>query len=261
MHPNYWKFKNRNVQTFRFVYQDTNDPNHGPVWKSQSFLLSGICTVILWLWQDYYRKGNWRKSFAARLGKGFQLGILNRAPSKKGCSYLCIRMTSNWLDRNKTLIQCGKYSTKKLIRGNQHLSWITNTWAALNDNVKQAKILWTITESCLIREFPVEGVWENWKLRYSEDFVFLLGLMIKKVVRRNVWRYCDLANKTTQQLNKVSVPCIDDLHLKKKEIKFVGELSQVCSRIVLKYWNLVRIGRSDILWSMEKLTRSITKWT
>ena len=42
------KFQNRNVQTFGFVYHDTNGQNHGPVWKTQSFLLSGICMVILW---------------------------------------------------------------------------------------------------------------------------------------------------------------------------------------------------------------------
>ena len=42
------KFPNRNVQTFGFVYHDTNGQNHGPVWKTQSFLLSGICMVILW---------------------------------------------------------------------------------------------------------------------------------------------------------------------------------------------------------------------
>ena len=38
-----------------------NGPNHGPVWKIQSFLLSEICMVILW--QDCYGKGNLRKSF------------------------------------------------------------------------------------------------------------------------------------------------------------------------------------------------------
>ena len=54
------KFQNRIVQTFGFVYHDTNGQNHGPVWKTQSFLLSEICTVILW--QDYYGKGNLRKS-------------------------------------------------------------------------------------------------------------------------------------------------------------------------------------------------------
>ena len=55
------KFQNRSVQTFGFVYHDTNSQNHGPVWKTQSFLLSGICTVILE--QDCYGKGNLRKSY------------------------------------------------------------------------------------------------------------------------------------------------------------------------------------------------------
>ena len=36
-------------------------PKSCPVWKTQSFLLKGICTVILW--QDYYRKGNLRKFY------------------------------------------------------------------------------------------------------------------------------------------------------------------------------------------------------
>ena len=41
----------------------------------------------------------------------------------------------------------------------------------------------------------------------------------KKYVERN----CELANRTTQQLYKVSTPCIDDLHLKEEEMKSVGE--------------------------------------
>ena len=44
-------------------------------------------------------------------------------------------------------------------------------------------------------------------------------------------------------------------------MKSVGELSQVCSQIVLKCLYLARIGRSDILWSVNKLAQSITKWT
>ena len=42
-------------------------------------------------------------------------------------------------------------------------------------------------------------------------------------------RYCELANKTTQQLYKVSVPCIDDHHFKEEDMKSVRELLQVCS--------------------------------
>ena len=41
----------------------------------------------------------------------------------------------------------------------------------------------------------------------------------------------------------------------------LGELSKVCSQIVLKWFFLARIGRPDILWSVNKLARSITKWT
>ena len=44
-------------------------------------------------------------------------------------------------------------------------------------------------------------------------------------------------------------------------MKFVGELSQVCSQMVPKCLYLARIGRPDILWSVNKLARSITKWT
>ena len=79
---------------------------------------------------------------------------------------------------------------------------------------------------------------------------------------RNVWNdICELANRTTQQLCKVSTPCIDDHHFKEEEMKSVGELSHVCSHIVLKCLYLARIGRPDILWSVNKLARSITKWT
>ena len=52
--------------------------------------------------------------------------------------------------------------------------------------------------------------------------------------KKCVERYCKLSNKTTQQLYKVSTPCIDDHHFKEEETKSVGTLSQVCSQIVLK---------------------------
>ena len=79
--------------------------------------------------------------------------------------------------------------------------------------------------------------------------------------KKCVERYCELANRTTQQLYKVSTPCIDDHHFKEEEMKSVGELSKVCSQIVLKCLYLARIGRPDILCSVNKLARSITKWT
>ena len=70
--------------------------------------------------------------------------------------------------------------------------------------------------------------------------------------KKCVERYCELANRTTQQLYKVSTPCLDDHHFKVEELKSAGELSNICSQIVLKCFFLARIGRPDILWSVNK---------
>ena len=81
-------------------------------------------------------------------------------------------------------------------------------------------------------------------------------------MQRNVWN--DIVRWRTKRLNKlykVSTPCIDDNHFKEEELKSVGELSKVCSQIVLNCLFLARICRPDILCSVNKLARSITKWT
>ena len=173
-------------------------------------------------------------------------------------SYLCMWMTSNWLERNKILIRCGKYSTKKSIWENQYLSWIMYIWGALKDHVKQAKILWAITDACLNPEFPRVELknFHTPRIFGISSWSFDMEGHAKKCVER----YCELANKTTQQLYKVSTPRIDDHHFK-EELKPVGELSKVCSQIVLKCLYLARIGRPDILWSVNKLARTVTKWT
>ena len=73
--------------------------------------------------------------------------------------------------------------------------------------------------------------------------------------------YCELANKKVEQLYKVSNPCLDDHQIKKEELESVGELSEVCSQMVLTCLYLARIGRPDILWSVNKLARSVITWT
>ena len=102
----------------------------------------------------------------------------------------------------------------------------------------------------------------NWKLPYSENLRnSSWSCDMEGHAKKCVERYCELANKTTQQLYKVSSPCIDDHHFKERELKSVGDLSKENSQIVLKCWYMARIGRPDILWSANKLARSITKWT
>ena len=61
--------------------------------------------------------------------------------------------------------------------------------------------------------------------------------------KKCVERYCELTNRTTEQLYKVPTPCIDDHNFKDEELKSVGELfSEVCSQVVLKCLYLARIG-------------------
>ena len=55
---------------------------------------------------------------------------------------------------------------------------------------------------------------------------------------------------------KVSSPCWDDHQMKKEELENTGELSEICSHIVLKCLYFARLGRPDILWSVNKLAFS-----
>ena len=79
--------------------------------------------------------------------------------------------------------------------------------------------------------------------------------------KKCVERYFELANKKVEQLHKVSSPCLDDHQFMKEELESVGELLEECSQIVLKPLYVARIGRPDILWSVNKLARAATKWT
>ena len=160
--------------------------------------------------------------------------------------------------KNTILIRCGKYS-KKLIWENQHLSLIMYTWGCTQ-------------RQCEVSKNTVDNYRTMFESRISagglEKLPFPQNIRISSWsydmvghAKKCVERYCELANKTTQQLYKVSTPCIDDHHFKEEETKSVGELSNTCSQIVLKCLYLARIGRPDILWSVNKLARAITKWT
>ena len=81
-----------------------------------------------------------------------------------------------------------------------------------NENVKQAKILQTIAEICLKPKFLMEP-----RKNYRPE---LQGNLMQKVIsswsydmkghaKKCVERYCELANKTTEQWYKVITPCLD----------------------------------------------------
>ena len=161
-------------------------------------------------------------------GRWFPIGNAKTYSVKKDFSDLCMWMTSNWLERNNILIRCGKYLTMKSIWENQHLSWITFTWAALKDNVKQAKTLWTIIEPCLNHEVP-RG--ELKSIRTLRILVFLHGLMTWLVMRRYVWS--DVVSWQARRLNnstKYQLHALTTIFSKKKKLN----PWENCQKYVLK---------------------------
>ena len=84
---------------------------------------------------------------------------------------------------------------------------------------------------------------------------------IWKDTRKSALR--DIVNwqtKIQSRKTKSQTPCLDE-HRFKEELELVGELSKVCSQIVLTFLYLARIGRLDILLSLNKLARAAAKWT
>ena len=108
------------------------------------------------------------------------------------------------------------------------------TCGALKDNAKRAKILLTITEPCLNPEFPQE----QQKILPSSETpkISTWSYDMEGHAKKCVERYCG-------------------------ELKSVGDLSDVCPQIVLTCLYLARTSGPDILWSVNKLARAITKWT
>ena len=217
-----------------------------------------------------------------RLGRRSRLGMF-LCSREKDYSCLCMWTVFNWLGRNKSLTQCGKNLWKKSIRESQHHSLTMFIWVALNKHAKRAKKMWKITETCLNPEsllvLSKKQLCSGKLVANISSWSFDTESHAKKCAEI----HCELANKTTQQLYKIATPCFDDrkklwteknkstpqlhefttscLDDKKEEMRSVGELSKVCPQIGLKCLYLARIGRPDILCSVNKLARSITKWT
>ena len=73
-----------------------------------------------------------------------------------------------------------------------------------------------------------------------------------------------IANWQTKQLSNCTRPphhVLMTVVLERNNVETLGELSKVCSQIVLKCLFLARTGRPDILWLVNKLARAVTKWT
>ena len=74
-------------------------------------------------------------------------------------------------------------------------------------------------------------------------------------------RFCELANKTASSLSQVATKCSDDHLLLLEDVESRGEVSELCSQVLLKCFHLASIGRPGWVWSVNIFARLVTKWS
>ena len=137
------------------------------------------------------------------------------------------------MERNKTLIRGGWKVLNKEVDLEEPTSFLDHVY--LGYTQRQCEISKDIVDKYRAMFESRISAGGTEKLPYSENFrISSSSCDVEGHAKKCVERYCELSNKTTQQLYKVSTPCTDDHHCKEEEMKSVGELSQVCSQIVLK---------------------------
>ena len=185
---------------FGFVHQNTNGQNHGPIWKIWSFIQSEICAVIFW--QDRCGKGNLWKSYSNTVGRKVQIGNVSLYIVKKGYSYLCMWVTWNWLERNKKLIPMWK--VLKEVDLGEPTSFLDHVFLGLHSKTMRNKQRYCGQLQNHVRIANSSGesreITIPFKILRISSWSYDMAGHAKKCVER----YCELANKTTQQLYKVS---------------------------------------------------------
>ena len=192
-------------------------------------------------------------------GRRFPIGNAKSYTVKKDYSSLCLWMTWKLAGKKQNINPMWKVLNKEVDLGEPN-SFLDHVY--LGCTQRQCEISKDIVDNyrTMFESRISAGATE--KLPCSENLrISSWSYDMEGHAKKCVERYCELANKTTQQLCKVSTPCIDNHHVKEEELKSVGELSKICSQIVMTCFFLARIGRPDIVWSVIKLARSITKWT
>ena len=144
---------------------------------------------------------------------------------------------------------------------NRHHFLITFIQDALNVNANQMTQWMNSTQRCLNHVFLQEQLKDDLDGRNSTQKQWR-GPTMWKDTPRSVWK--GTANVQTRKLSnyiKFQLLARMIINSKQEKLESVGELSEVCSQIVLKCLYLARIGRPDILWSVNKMARAVTKRT
>ena len=235
------------------VYQDTSGLNHGPVWKIQSFLLSEICTVILW--QDYYGKSNLRKSYWNTVGRKFPIGNAYSYIVTNGF-FLSVFVDDIKLTGKKQNIDpVWKVLNKEVDFGEPtsfldhvYLGWSQRQCELSKDIVDNYRTMFESRISArTTKNLPCL------EIQRISSWSYDMAGHAKKCVER----YCELAN----QDDSTTLPSINSLHWWPSFQRGRIEISRRIVKSILSNCSemyLALIGRPDVVWSVKKLARSIT---
>ena len=190
-------------------------------------------SVRLSFWQDCDGKGNLRKFFWNTLGRKFPIETAFWYTVKKGYSFLCMWMPSKLLERNETLIRCGKYSKKRSRVGRTNIfpwsckfgMYSKTTWNKQRCCGQFQNHVW-ITNFC--------GV--NWKITIVGKSVYLFVVLWHGGSCWVVWG-SDIVSKQTKRLNnstKYQLHALMTITSKKKS----WNPWENCQKYALKlFWN------------------------
>ena len=141
-------------------------------------------------------------------------------------------MTLKWLEETRIWLACGRKWWNWLILENQRHFLTMSIWDVLNANAHRTKLLLRCTGKCSNLFAGATEKLPGWEKPHAKTVAWSYDT--EGHAKKCVERCCELANKKTEQLHKVSTPYLDDHHFKKEELESVGELPKVCSQIFVK---------------------------
>ena len=154
MLPNYWKFQNRNVQTYGYVFQNINCRSHGNTLRILLFLLNESYTDTHS--QDSVGKTVRQSIDGIWLGKSTKLGMLVCSQKNKHYSY-----RSMWHENDRKEAESSSYAEeideRRWHRGVNIISW--SRWVRMHSTGMRTKRenSWTIQQDVWIPYF----CWSN----------------------------------------------------------------------------------------------------
>ena len=213
---------------FACVFHDINGPTHGQTLKILWYFLNEMCMVIHQ--PDCHGKRQFEKALFERGWEKVPNWECMFVHRKQGLflSEMCGLHQHGWKEaENGSHVE--EIEEKMRMLTNPHHFLTMSIWDVLSVYANRMKQLLNSMRRCLSHEFsagPTEKSmgWENFHAQtvaWSYD--------MEGHAQKCVERYCELANMKVEQLHKVSSPCLDDHHVRQKEIESVGELSEVCS--------------------------------